>query len=145
MANIQRRIDGKFQARYRDAAGKEHARHFTRKVDAQRRLDEVTAAVLTGAYVDPATARTTVGEWCTAWLAGYGTRRRSTVRQAEVHLARIVGYFGAMPLASVRPSHVKAWTAQLRTEGLADSYVYALHARLAQVFGDAVHDGIIGR
>ena len=32
-----------------------------------------------------------------------------------------------------------------RAEGLADSYVYALHARLAQVIGDAVHDGIVPR
>ncbi len=60
-------------------------------------------------------------------------------------MARIVAAFGPMPLSAVRPSNVKAWTAQLRAEGLADSYVYALHARLAQVMGDAVHDGIIAR
>ena len=46
--------------RYRDEHGKEHARHFKRKVDAQRWLDEVTAAVQTGTYVDPKRARTTV-------------------------------------------------------------------------------------
>jgi hypothetical protein len=40
-----------------------------------------------------------------------------------------------MPLSAVRPSHVKAWTAKFRAKGLADSYVYALHARLAQVMG----------
>jgi hypothetical protein len=51
-----------------------------------------------------------------------------------------------MPLSSVRPSHVKAWTSQLRGDGdLAASYVYALHARLAQIFADAVHDGIAPR
>jgi integrase len=50
-----------------------------------------------------------------------------------VHLARIVEHFGPMPLSAVRPSHVKAWTAKLRAEGLADSYVYALHARLASL------------
>ena len=62
-----------------------------------------------------------------------------------MHLARIVEHFGPMPLSAVCPSHVKGWTAKLRAEGLADSYVYALHARLAQVMGDAVHDGIIAR
>jgi hypothetical protein len=37
MASIgPKRADGRYRARYRDAAGKEHARHFTRKVDAQR-------------------------------------------------------------------------------------------------------------
>jgi len=60
-----------------------------------------------------------------------------------------------MRLSAVRPSHVKAWTARLRMEGkqssdgtpgpLAASYVYACHARLAQIMSDAVHDGIIPR
>jgi integrase len=46
-----------------------------------------------------------------------------------------------------------AWTAKLRREGkqgsdgtpgpLAMSYVYACHARLAQIMSDAVYDGII--
>jgi integrase len=40
---------------------------------------------------------------------------------------------------------VKAWTAKLRTDGRADSYVYRVHGRLAQVFSDAAHDGIIAR
>ena len=34
---------------------------------------------------------------------------------------------------------------QLKAEGRADSYVYALHARLSQLFSDAVHDGIVPR
>jgi integrase len=40
---------------------------------------------------------------------------------------------------------VRAWTAKLRADGRADSYVYRVHGRLAQVFSDAVHDGIIAR
>ena len=70
-------------------------------------------------------------------------------------IARIKAEFGGMRLSTVRPSHVKAWTARLRMEGkqgtdgtpgpLATSYVYACHARLAQIMSDAVHDGIIPR
>jgi integrase len=141
-----REVDVEFwRARYRDDAGQEHERHFARKVDAQRWLDGVTASMVSGAYVDPRTARTTVAQWCASWLVGYQTRRPSTVRQAHVHVRQIVAEFGAMPLSAVRPSHVKSWTARLRTEGLSAGYVYALHARLAQVMSDAVHDGIIPR
>ncbi len=128
-----------------DLAGREHARHFARKTDAQRWLDDVTASVITGTYVSPRTARTTVSEWCETWLAGYATRRPSTVRQARVHARQIIAEFGAMPLSAVRPSHVKSWTSRLRAEHLSASYVYALHARLAQLFADAVHDGIVPR
>ncbi|HET8602562.1 MAG TPA: tyrosine-type recombinase/integrase [Marmoricola sp.] len=65
------------------------------------------------------------------------------MRQAEVHIARIREAFGGMPLGAVRPSHVHTWVAQLAAEGLADSYVYALHARLSQLYADAVHDGLV--
>ena len=145
MASIKRRDNGQWRARYRDEAGREHARHFGRKADAQRWLDTVASAIVTGTYVDPKTARTTVAEWCDAWLEGYGTRRPSTVRQAKVHVAQIKAAFGSKTLSAVRPSHVRAWTAQLRDAGLAPSYVYALHNRLAQVMADAVHDGLIPR
>jgi hypothetical protein len=53
MASIKQRPDGTWRARYRDEAGKEHARHFRRKTDAQNWLDEVTASRKTGQYVDP--------------------------------------------------------------------------------------------
>ncbi len=66
MASIKRRDDGAWRARYRDAAGKEHARHFDRKVDAQRWLDEVTSSVVTGTYTDPALSRVTGGSGAAA-------------------------------------------------------------------------------
>lgn len=145
MASIQKRPDGVYRARYRDAGGKEHSRHFDRKIDARQWLDGVTASVVRGDYVDPQTARMTVGDWCESWIKGYSTHRASTVRQARVHLRLIVNHFGTMPLSAVKPSHVKAWTAKLKGEERADSYVYALHRRLSQVMADAVHDGIIPR
>ncbi|KAA1426474.1 tyrosine-type recombinase/integrase [Nocardioides antri] len=145
MASIKKRDNGKWRARYRDDAGHEHARHFERKVDAQRWLDEQTAKLVAGTHVAPRQARTTVGEWCDRWLEGYRGNRKTTVRQAEVHIARIRTAFGDMQLSAVRPSHVRTWCAQLSAEGLADSYVYALHSRLAQIFADAVHDGLVPR
>lgn len=145
MASINKRPNGKWRAQYYDAAGKQITRHFARKVDGQRWLDEVTAAVVTGAYVDPKNAKTTVGEWCDTWLAGYATRRASTVRQAKTHVALIRKAFGTLPLGQVRPSAVRSWCAQLKAQGYEQSYVYALHARLSQIMSDAVHDGILAR
>ena len=48
MASIKRRPDGVWRARYRDDDGREHAKHFARKVDAQRWLDERTVSVARG-------------------------------------------------------------------------------------------------
>ncbi len=145
MASISKRDNGKWRARYRDDAGDEHARHFARKVDAQRWLDEQVARLVAGTHVAPRHARTTVGEWCDTWLAGYRGKRASTVRQAEVHIARIKTAFGDMQLGAVRPSHVRTWCAQLSAEGLAESYIYALHGRLSQLYADAIHDGLVAK
>lgn len=143
--NITKRPDGKWRARYRDAAGKEHARHFDRKIDGQRWLDEVTTAMTTGQYVHPKDAKTTIEAWSERWLATYAVNRDSTVRQARVHVKRIVEQFGTRRLDSITPSDVKAWMVALQGEDLAESYVYALHARLAQLYRDAIHDGLVAK
>src|SRR5215203_3144473 len=80
MANIAKGPDGRWRARYRDPSGKEHAGHFPRKVDAQKWLDRETAKLQTGIWVEPKSSKITVAEWCQTWLAGYGTRKHSTVR-----------------------------------------------------------------
>lgn len=144
MSSIKKRTNGKWRARYRDEAGKEHAKHFDRKVDAQRWLDEETAGLVSGTWVAPAKRKITVGEWCDSWIEGYGSRRASTVRQAKVHIALIREEFGDVQLSAVRPSMVKSWSARLKADGAAQSYVYRLHGRLSQIMQDAVLDGLIG-
>lgn len=135
--NIAKRPNGKYRARYRDLAGKEHAKHFARKVDAERWLDEVTAALVTGNYVDPKSQKMTVDQWCDLWLESYA-HRDSTERQARVHLARIRKEFGPLPLMAVDEMAVKRWMAKLKREELSQSYRFALHGRLKQIMTDAV-------
>lgn len=145
MASIKKLPSGRYQVRFRDPEQKQHTKSFDLKRDAQDWLDEKTAELVAGTFVSPRKARTTVGEWCDLWLDGYKGNRKTTVRQAEVHIARIKAAFGHRQLAQVRPSEIRTWCAQLKAEGLADSYVYALHSRLSQLFSDAVHDGMVGR
>lgn len=141
MASVKRRPDGAWRARYRDETGREYARHFNRKIDAQSWIDEQTAALVTGTHVDPVTAKLTVGEWCRIWLDGYATNRASTVRQARVHVKVIVADLGTRPIRSLRASDVRSWVVSLQTRGYAPSTVYALYRRLSQILADAVHDG----
>ncbi|WP_440902525.1 tyrosine-type recombinase/integrase [Actinosynnema sp.] len=145
MASIKQRPDGVWRARYRDDAGKEHARHFPTKREGQRWIDEQTAALVTGMHTEPSRARITLGEWADTWLQGYERNRASTVRQAKVHLRVIVADLGHRPLKAVRPSEVNTWIASLTARGYAASTTYALHRRLSQLFTDAVHDGLIPR
>jgi integrase len=125
--------------------GRERSTAFGRKTDADRHWPGQETDVNRGTYIDPKGAKTTVDQWCDTWLAGYATRRDSTVRQAKTHVALIRKAFGPLPLSGVRPSAVRSWCARLKADGYEASYVYALHSRLSQIMSDAVHDGILAK
>lgn len=144
MASIQKRPDGRWRARYRDAAGKEHAKHFSRKIDAQNWIDATTTALVTGNYVDPRKAKMSFRDWADMWLDGYATRKPSTVRTARWHVNVLVEHFGDRQLSTIKPSDIKAFTAKLGDK-YNDRTRYAIYRRLGQVLGDAVHDGLIPR
>jgi integrase len=128
-----------------DPGGRERSQAFAKKAEAEQYASKMELDVAQGSYIDPRTARITVAEWCATWLDGYGTHRSSTVRQAQVHIRRIIMEFGPYPLGSLRPSQIRSWMTRLREEPLEDSYIYALHARLAQIMNDAVHDGLLAK
>ena len=57
----------RWRARYVDDTGTEHAKGFGRKADAQQWLDEFTAAVVTGQYVDPKAGQITFRDYAERW------------------------------------------------------------------------------
>ncbi len=121
MANsIKKRDNGKWRARYRDDAGKERARHFSRKVDAQRWLDEVTTMVFTGAYVDPKAGRATFD----AWFAEWSSRQVwAPMTEVQADLVRRTVPFGGVPLAQLRESHLQGWVKQMQAAGYAPNTI----------------------
>jgi hypothetical protein len=68
--SVSKRPDGRYRARYRDDARKEHAKHFDTKRDAQRWLDNVTASKVTGQYVDPTNAKMKFRVYAEQWRSG---------------------------------------------------------------------------
>ena len=139
MASIAKRPDGQWRARYRDPGGREHARHFGRKVDAQRWLDETTASVVTGTYVDPRAGTVTFAEYAEAWRSAQ-VHRPTTQAHTETMLRRhAYPAFGERPLSSVLPSDVQAWARRL-SDVLRPSTVAVVHGIVSGVFRAAVRD-----
>lgn len=134
-----------FRARYRDLDGRQFEKEFPREKLARDWLNKQIAALETGTHVDPKHAKITVNAWCDMWLEGYKVNRDSTVRQAEMHLAKIKTQFGQRRLSSITPTQVKNWIAKLQKDGLSASYIYALHKRLAQLYSDAIHDSYVAK
>jgi integrase len=146
MASIARRSDGRWRARYRDVAGREHSRHFKRKVDAQRWLDEVTTAVTTGMYVDPGRSRITVGEWSQRWIATKVDLKPSTKARYEGLLrVNLLPSWGDVRLADVTHEGVAVWVAELSAAGLSAATVRQAHRVLSLAFSLAVRDGRLAR
>lgn len=146
MASIAKRPDGTYRPRYRDENGKEHARHFKRKVDAQRWLDEQTAAIVTGDYVDPAAGKITFRVWFTAW-SGRQVWERGTTLAAQQAADSVT--FADVPMRQIRPSHVQQWVkamsqpASSRTSGLAPSTIRTRYNYVHMAMRAAVVDRII--
>jgi integrase len=84
MASIKKRPNGKWRARYRDGAGREHASHFDRKADAQAWLDRETASLVRGDHVDPAVRKTTIGTFAEQLLAGKADRNNRSWYKTHV-------------------------------------------------------------
>lgn len=140
MASIKKRPDGIWRARYRDEAGREHTKHFQRKIDGQRWIDEVTASVVTGIYVEPKAGTITFTTYFRQW----------SDRQVWVHgtvlamnlSARSVT-FGDIPMKAIRRSHVEVWIKTMTTKGLAPGTITTRFNNVRSVFRAAHRDKII--
>jgi integrase len=140
MASIKQRPDGAWRARYRDAGGREHSKHFSRKMDAQKWLDQVTTAVVTGAYVDPNAGRITFTvfyeQWASRQVWAPGTRRAMALAAGSVP-------FSDLPLRSIRRSHVEQWIKAMSARNLAAGTIHTRTNNVRAVFRGAVADRLI--
>ena len=146
MASIARRADGRWRARYRDEAGREHARHFDRRVDAARWLDEITAALVVGDYVDPGAGRITFADWFDQW-----TDRQVWAEGTVIAARRAAGSvtFADLPLRRIRASHVQQWVRTMaqpapgRGRGLAPTTIRTRFNYVHMALRAAVTDRVI--
>lgn len=144
MASIRKRDNGKWRARYRDPAGREHARHFARKVDAERWLDGVRGDLATGTYVDPARGRVTFGEWADQWLAESVHLKPKTVAGYESVLGRhVLPKWGRAPVASIDRAAVKAWVAAMASDGVSAGTIKNVVNVTSAVMRSAIEAGAL--
>ncbi|MGP4916807.1 tyrosine-type recombinase/integrase [Brachybacterium tyrofermentans] len=138
MASIQKRPDGRWRARYRDSARKEHARHFKRKIDAQQWLDDVTTAVGSGSYVDPVRAKTTVATVAETWMESPSWAESTRARNRSILDAHVLPRWGTMPLSDVHHEDVQSWVTGLGKAGMAGGTVRKVYGVLNGVLKAAI-------
>ena len=142
MASIDRRPNGKYRARWREfPRGPQKTRTFARKVDAERCLVDVQYRLLSGTYVAPEHARTTLRDYVAEHVARQPWRS-STADVAANALDHAVRVLGDRPLGSIRKSDVQAFVSGLT---LAPSTVATTFQHLNTLLEAAADDGVIAR
>lgn len=131
--------------RYRDPAGSQRKRSFTRKKDAEAFAATITTDLRTGSYLDPAAGRITVGEWADQWVLAQGHLKESSlVRAVGVVEGYIRPRWGTTALAAVTHAEVQRWVSDLGAT-LAARSVRLVHGTLRQLLAWAVRDGRLFR
>ncbi|MGH3969064.1 MAG: tyrosine-type recombinase/integrase, partial [Mycobacterium sp.] len=127
----------RWRARHVASDCKERSKAFDRKVDAQRWLDEVTAAVVTGQYVDPGAGRITFRDYAERWRA-MQVQRPSSRAHVETMLRRhAYPTLGDRGISSIMPSDIQAWVKGLE---LAPATVGVVHGLVSTVMKAAIKD-----
>lgn len=118
MASIRRRPDrpSPWEAVFRDPSGRQQTQAFRRKVDAQRWLDEQTAAIVTGQYLSPEAMRVTVRVYGERWRAMQVHRPSSADKIESLLRLHVYPVLGDRRMTTVRPSDIQAWVKRLMVE-----------------------------
>lgn len=125
-------------------SGQPASQAFDKKSDADRFDANIHADISRGQYVDPRAGRITVAEYAELWRSQQ-LHRDSTIERTERAIRlHIVPTLGKLPMAAVRPSHLRGWV-QDRQRELAASTLHVIYSGiLVPMFNAAVLDKVIG-
>lgn len=146
MGHVRRTESGRWQARYRDPNGRERARNFARKIDADRFLIGVESDKLRGQWIDPAAGRISLSEVAERWYTTTAPLKPKTRNGYRSLLdSRILPYLGDLQLRQIDPVEVREWVASLQEDGLSASRIRQARNVLHAVFNMAVDGSMINR
>ena len=108
----------RWRARYVDDIGKEHAKGFSRKVDAQQWLNKQVSDQVTGTWTDPALSGVTFGVMAERWISTKAARAPKTVAGYRSLLDTVVlPRWRDVPLREVHFDELQVWIAGLSVDG----------------------------
>ncbi len=114
--SVTRRPDGRWRARYRDVTGREHAKHFTRKVDAERWVTANKSQRDRGDWIDPTLARVTVSVVAGTWLKGKQLKPSSLRSYESLWRTVVRPRWGTVPINTITYTQVVTWVDELQRE-----------------------------
>jgi integrase len=146
--SVRQLPSGRWQARYRDAAGKTHTalQTFATRPEAARFLAQVETDLARGEWTDPRAGRVSFAEWAGRWQATT-TNLRPNTRALHGYLLRrfLLPAFADTPLADLDLMAVRSWLAGLEGAAVSPNTVAKAYRLLARIMDTAVAAGLIVR
>jgi len=144
MASIEKQPNGRYKVRYRTPDGKDRAKRFDKKGEAQDFAASVRIDRKRGQFVDPQGGRRRFDEYAREVMDSRLKLRPSTRARDESYLrSYVLPTFGAIPLGRIQKKGVQAWIRGLEEKGLAPRTVREAYRILGGVMREAVEDRLI--
>ncbi len=135
-----------WRARWRDDRNRQRSKSFRRKIDAERFKTSLEHARHSGAYVDPAAGRVTLGEWSERWLAAQLHLKPKTRASYKSLLATcVLPRWGKVQMGRITFGGVAEWVNEMQREGRSASRVRQAYHLLTGMLHAAVKDGRLPR
>ncbi|WP_237171104.1 tyrosine-type recombinase/integrase [Prescottella equi] len=115
--SIREQTAGRHQARWYDADGKRRSKTFATKTEAKKFLDNISADLNRGDYIDPSDARRTFREVAELWFESRNLRPKTAQSYRTILEQRIYPTFGDRAVGSITTMDLVTWITQLSTEG----------------------------
>jgi integrase len=143
MSSLKRRPDGSWRARYQDPQGRERARHFGRKADAERWLATVEADIVRGTYLDPLAGRVWFRDHAEGWLKQQPHRPNTSRLYRRTLRLHVYPTIGETSLAQLRRSDIQTIVGALAANGYKPKTIENVVRLVRAICNAAVDDGII--
>lgn len=143
MGSIRKR-GSRYEARYRDPAGKSRGKWFRTKAEARTFLAHVETAKQTGTWIDPQRAKLRFERWAAQERAGWSDLRPATKARADSLIrTHVMPTFGELALGAITPLRIQSWINDLVERGLSPSTVQGCYRLLSRIMNAAVNARLI--
>lgn len=122
--------------------GEQKSASFDRQTDAKQFVQDVTADLRTGNYVNPEDLKNTVGSFHKAWESSLSKLKPTTAESRKSIWKNYVDpKWGRIQIGSIKPSHINEWVTELHDSGKKPDLIYICVVVLRAVLKQAVDAG----
>lgn len=141
---VKKLPNGRWEASYRDPAGRERVKHHRTRTDADRWLTSVKNELNRGDYVDPRVGRSPFSHWASEWLDTAAHLKPKTRVDYETMLrVHVLPVSADKSIAAIQPGDVRRFIADKVATGAAPGTVRGARKVLRLVLATAQAEGAI--